>query len=147
MTSNEFKNCDLVESLINQTLNSYRDDIIEQIKSLVAYSYDSGKIQSLENESKARAELSNDVKNILPENFIKTKECRDIVIFLLKSITKNTTNCVLNIDFEKKFAMDVLDAIKTVYTMAFANSLEAAKDETIKQSLIEERTRILNGLC
>ena len=53
----------------------------------------------------------------------------------------------MNIDFEKKFAMDVLDAIKTVYTMAFANSLEAAKDETIKQSLIEERTRILNGLC
>ena len=99
MTGNEFKNCDLVESLINQTLNSYRDDIIEQIKSLVAYSYDSGKIQSLENESKSRAELSNDVKNILPENFIKTKECRDIVVFLLKSITKNTTNCVLNIDF------------------------------------------------
>ena len=71
MTSNEFKNCDLVESLINQTLNSYRDDIIEQIKSLVAYSKKKKKIQSLENESKARAELSNDVKNILPENFIK----------------------------------------------------------------------------
>ena len=49
MTSNEFKNCDIVENLINQTLNSYRDDIIEQIKSLVAYSYNSGKIQNLEN--------------------------------------------------------------------------------------------------
>ena len=147
MTGNEFKNCDLVEGLINQTLNIYKDDIIEQIKSLVAYSYDSGKIQSLENKSKAKTELSNDAKNILPENFIKTKECRDIVVFLLRSITENTTNGVLNIDFEKKFAMDVLEAIKTVYTMAFANSLEAAKDETVKQSLIEERTRILNGLC
>lgn len=147
MTGNEFKNCDLVEGLINRALNSDKDDIVEQIKSLVAYSYDSGKIQSLENKSKAKAKLSNDVKNILPENFIKTKDCRDIVVFLLRSITKNTTNCVLNMDFEKKFAMDVLDAIKTVYTMAFANSLEAAKDEAVKQSLIEERKRILNGLC
>lgn len=147
MTGNEFKNCDLVEGLINRALNSNQDDIVEQIKYLVAYSYDSGKIQSLENKSKAKAKLSNDVKNILPENFIKTKDCRDIVVFLLRSITKNTTNCVLNMDFEKKFAMDVLDAIKTVYTMAFANSLEAAKDEAVKQSLIEERKRILNGLC
>lgn len=146
MTGNEFKNCNLVEGLINRALNSDQDDIVEQIKSLVAYSYDSGKIQSLENKSKAKAELSNDVKNILPENFIKTKDCRDIVVFLLRSITKNTTNCVLNMDFEKKFAADVLDVIKTVYTMAFASSLEAAKDEAVKQSLIEERKRILNGI-
>lgn len=146
MTGNEFKNCNLVEGLINRALNSDQDDIVEQIKSLVAYSYDSGKIQSLENKSKAKAELSNDVKNILPENFIKTKDCRDIVVFLLRSITKNTTNCVLNMDFEKKFAADVLDIIKTVYTMAFASSLEAAKDEAVKQSLIEERKRILNGI-
>jgi hypothetical protein len=146
MTGNEFKNCDLVKGLINRALNSDQDDIVEQIKSLVAYSYDSGKIQSLENKSKAKAELSNDVKNILPENFIKTKDCRDIVVFLLRSITKNTTNCVLNMDFEKKFAADVLDVIKTVYTMAFASSLEAAKDEAVKQSLIEERKRILNGI-
>lgn len=147
MTGNEFKNCNLVEGLINRALNSDQDDLVEQIKSLVAYSYDSGKIQSLENKSKAKAELSNDVKNILPENFIKTKDCRDIVVFLLRSITKNTTNCVLNMDFEKKFAADVLDVIKTVYTMAFASSLEAAKDEAVKQSLIEERKRILNGIC
>jgi hypothetical protein len=146
MTGNEFKNCDLVKGLINRALNSDQDDIVEQIKSLVAYSYDSGKIQSLENKSKAKAELSNDVKSILPENFIKTKDCRDIVVFLLRSITKNTTNCVLNMDFEKKFAADVLDVIKTVYTMAFASSLEAAKDEAVKQSLIEERKRILNGI-
>lgn len=146
MTGNEFKNCNLVEGLINRALNSDQDDIVEQIKSLVAYSYDSGKIQSLENKSKAKAELSNDVKNILPENFIKTKDCRDIVVFLLRSITRNTTNCVLNMDFEKKFAADVLDVIKTVYTMAFASSLEAAKDEAVKQSLIEERKRILNGI-
>lgn len=87
---------------------------------------------------------SKEVTDIIPENFIYSNECSDIIVFLVNSIMSNTTNNKLNIDFKKSFAKDVLAAMRTVYSLAVANCFEILNDDYKLKIFIENRERILD---
>lgn len=148
LTGNEFSKSEYVDNLLNEFLNDIdsksNDKLLSEIRNIVSYSFDAGRSELKKDLPKGEYAKSKEVTDIIPENFIYSKECSDIIVFLVNSIMSNTTNNKLNIDFKKSFAKDVLAAMRTVYSLAVANCFEILNDDYKLKIFIENRERILD---
>lgn len=149
MTGSAFCKTKIISKLIDNFLKNVNSKSTSRLKSdlynIISYTYDTGRSEVNEVVIASEYEKSKELTDIVPENYIYSEECAEVVRYLINSIKLNSTNNRLNINFDKEFSKDALNAIKAVYALAIANSFEIVKDEYKRKSFIANRERILNG--
>lgn len=149
MTGNSFRKTEFVKNLISSFCEDIEGKGIDVIKmnleSLIEYSYDSGRSTINENISSSHIVKSKEITEIIPENYIYSDQCKDIIKFLIEAVKDNTTNNRLNLDFDMIYGKEVLAALRTVYSLAIANCFDILKDDYKKKLFLSNRERILNG--
>lgn len=148
MTGSSFCKTKVISKLIDNFLENVDSKSTNRLKgdlqNIISYTYDTGRSDVKEVVIASEYEKSKELTDILPENYIYSEECAEIVRYLINSIKSNSTNNRLNINFDKEFSKDVLNSIKAVYALAIANSFEIVKDEYKRNAFIANRERILN---
>lgn len=150
MTGSSFCKTKVISKLIDNFLENVDSKSTNRLKgdlqNIISYTYDTGRSDVKEVVIASEYEKSKELTDILPENYIYSEECAEVVRYLINSIKSNSTNNRLNINFDKEFSKDVLNSIKAVYALAIANSFEIVKDEYKRNAFIANRERILNDI-